>query len=613
MCGIFGTVSSSLIIDKLLSGLDLLQYRGYDSYGLAVLSNNTINVKKTIGDHRTIRENFSDIDFDGKVGIAHSRWATHGSVNIFNSHPHLSNNDFAIVHNGIIENHNQLKLLLKEKYNFVSETDSEVIAHLINHNYSTNKNLLDAVKLTVAELKGSFSFAVVSVHDPDCIIAATNTSSLVIGSSSEANYISSDKNALLPFVNQTCRLNDNVICLLSDSDISVYDFNLNKVDYRFDTNDMQNAVVSKNHEEFFMLKEIKEQPDIIRNIIKHSFTTEDNVLVPKPDVFDAKTYDLLSQVESIQVVACGTSYHAGSVASYWYEEYLGLPCAAHISSEFIYRKTICPKNCLFIVLSQSGETADTISALNIADKNNYLAKLAVCNNRDSSIAFKSDIFYPMHAGVEVSVASTKCFISQLVSLLSIMYTIAKIKNIQHPYFANFCSNVHKLPFYVESVLNKNKELQQIANMLIDKKSVIFSGRKEQYPIAMEGALKLKEISYIHAEAYPLGEFKHGSLALIEEGMVVIVSIANNNIQNKVFSNIQEILSRNGTVFLFHDSEVNISMQHKNLHLFALPASDDVMFCVTSTIPYQLLAFYVSRLKGFNPDKPRNLAKSVTVE
>ena len=356
-----------------------------------------------------------------------------------------------------------------------------------------------------------------------------------------------------------------------------------------------------------------EQPEVVRNSISGRIDFDHQIDQPKEDIFLAKNIALLSKVKSIKLVACGTSYHAALLASYWYEEHLGVSCSAHISSEFIYKKNVVPEDCLFISLSQSGETADTISAVDIANGANYLAVMTICNLEGSTIAAKSDMVYLMRAGVEVSVASTKAFVAQLVSLLTLMRFIAHVKKKDNIFFAKLASELKSLPHLIESTLAYSDDVFSIAKTLVNQKNIIFSGRKEQYPISMEAALKLKEISYINAESYPLGEFKHGSLALIEEGVHVVISISNNSIQDKVFSNIQEILSRNGTVLLFHDSAIDIKISHKNLKLFPFFVSSEILFPILSVVPFQLLACFVSEAKGFNPDKPRNLAKSVTVE
>lgn len=606
MCGIVAAAGSSDISQKLLAGLKRLEYRGYDSAGIALINDGHLEIKKAVGKVAILAEAAKNLQ--GNIGIAHTRWATHGRPSIANAHPHVSHHSLAVVHNGIIENYMALRAELSAAgYDFVSETDTEVIAHLIHRERLQGHALPDAVKAAVAQLQGSFSIAVLDLSQPNQIVAMRQASPLVIGLGLGENFLASDQLALLNETRKFIDLKEGELAEITVDAVKITDATGNIVEPNIYLSVVENAAVELGNYSHFMLKEIFEQPSAIKKTLEDHI--DGNKILSESLGIEAVT--ILSKVQQIQIVACGTSYHAGLVAKYYLEAYAKLPCAVEIASEFRYRETVTPPNTLFITISQSGETADTLAALQKAKSSSYLASLSICNVSESALTRESDFSFITRAGPEIGVASTKAFTTQLTALIFLTGVLAKLhKHLESE--ENFLNQLHELPKLAEKFLALNSSIAELAKTVVNKKSCLFLGRGSLYPIALEGALKLKEISYIHAEAYPAGELKHGPLALIDSELPVIALVAQNAFVDKVQANLQEVQARGGNLLIFADERVELD-NLANAKCLKLPAASELQTPILHTLPLQLFAYHVALLKGANIDQPRNLAKSVTVE
>lgn len=609
MCGIVGAVAQRDITEILLEGLRRLEYRGYDSAGLAVINNaGELKRIRRVGKVKILKDAVESQPLQGGTGIAHTRWATHGEPTEQNAHPHIS--DFiAIVHNGIIENYESLRQqLITKGYHFTSETDTEVIAHLIHNQLQQSGTLVDAVKKAVALLHGAYGMVIIDSRNPDVMVAARSGSPLVIGLGVGENFIASDPLALLPVTHRFIFLEEGDIAEISRRSISIFnEQGLPVIRDPIESN-VQYDAGDRGIYRHYMQKEIYQQPIAIKNTLEQRIH---NSHVDLSELGEEAEH-LLTQVEHIKIVACGTSYNAGLVSRYWFESLAGIPCDVEIASEFRYRKSVVPKNSLFITLSQSGETADTLSALRLAKNIGYLGSLAICNVASSTIVRESDIALMTNAGVEIGVASTKAFTTQLTVLLLLVVKLGRLNKMPIETEQEIVHALQALPNRIEHMLSLDKLIENLAEEFSEKNHALFLGRGNQYPIAMEAALKLKEISYIHAEAYAAGELKHGPLALIDANMPVIVIAPNNELLEKLKSNIEEVRARGGLLYVFADENSGITGEN-SLKIINLPYVETITAPIFYTIPLQLLAYYVALIKGTDVDQPRNLAKSVTVE
>ncbi len=611
MCGIVGAVASRNATGILLEGLKRLEYRGYDSAGMAVVAPNNTHIERLRrkGKVQELADAIDEVNFVGNVGIAHTRWATHGEPSERNAHPHLSKDHIAVVHNGIIENHDELREELQGLgYEFTSATDTEVIAHLVEHYLAEANDLLEAVRMAVGRFDGAFALGVLDSNSPDRIIAARSGSPLVIGAGIGENFIASDQLALLQVTDRFMFLEEGDFAEISRSRIKVVDRNgetaqrdVHQFDHHVDATD-------KGAYRHYMLKEIFEQPGVIAATLQGRIT-DTHVLEQS---LGAAATDILDRVKAVQIIACGTSYHAGLVAKYWIEELAGIPCRVEVASEFRYRKTIVLPDTLFLTISQSGETADTMAALRMAKESGYLASLAICNVASSTLVRESDLVFLTQAGPEIGVASTKAFTTQLVALLVITLMLARRNGLTQQRETEIVDALKGLPDVMSQALALDDEIKALSEQFADKHHSLFLGRGALYPIAMEGALKLKEISYIHAEAYPAGELKHGPLALVDREMPVITVAPNNELLDKLKSNLQEVRARGGVLYVFADAESAL-VADENTRIIQVPAIIDILEPILYTVPLQLLSYHVAVLKGTDVDQPRNLAKSVTVE
>lgn len=609
MCGIVGAVAQRDVAEILIEGLRRLEYRGYDSAGVAIIDGEQMNRIRRVGKVSELSRALEEAPLSGGTGIAHTRWATHGQPNEVNAHPHVSGENIAVVHNGIIENHARLrKELEQEGFNFVSETDTEVIAHLIEKELGASDSLLQAVQRARKQLVGAYGTVVMDKRDPSRLVVARSGSPLVIGLGIGENFIASDQLALLPVTQQFIFLEEGDVAEITRRSVHIVDADDQDVERVSQTSDIKHDAGDKGPFKHFMLKEIHEQPDAIINTLEGRITETDVVT----EAFGAGSNDILAGVENVQIVACGTSYHAGLVARYWFEEVAGVPCQVEIASEFRYRKSVVAKNALFVTISQSGETADTLAALRLAKSLGYASTLAICNVPGSSLVRESDLAYMMRAGAEIGVASTKAFTVQLIGLMLLVLSIAKHRNVDQATITRVVQGLRGLPGQLVQALTLAGTIEDLAEDFADKHHALFLGRSTQYPIAMEGALKLKEISYIHAEAYAAGELKHGPLALIDSDMPVIVVAPNNDLLEKLHSNMEEVRARGGQLYVFADKNADFTAG-EGLKLIELEPIDDLLAPVLYTVPLQLLSYYVAIIKGTDVDQPRNLAKSVTVE
>lgn len=610
MCGIVGAVAQRDVAEILINGLHRLEYRGYDSAGVAVINKqNELQRIRCLGKVKALDEAVSEKPLIGGTGIAHTRWATHGEPSETNAHPH-SSGTFAVVHNGIIENHEELRELLKSRgYVFLSQTDTEVIAHLVEWEMRSTDSLLEAVQKSVKQLTGAYGMVVMDSRHPEHLVAARSGSPLVIGLGIGENFLASDQLALLSVTRRFIFLEEGDIAEITRRTVDIYDTHGNKAKREIHESNLENDAAEKGKFRHFMQKEIYEQPTALINTMEGRINHE-NVIV---DSIGNGAKGILEKVEHIQIVACGTSYNAGMVARYWFESLAGVSCDVEIASEFRYRKFVTRPNSLLITLSQSGETADTLAALRLAKEKGYMAALTICNVAGSSLVRESDLAFMTRAGVEVGVASTKAFTTQLAALLMLVTALGKVKgHISVEKEREIIKAMQSLPAEIEKALAFDTEIEALAEDFAEKHHALFLGRGAFYPIAVEASLKLKEISYIHAEAYAAGELKHGPLALIDADMPVIVVVPNNELLEKVKSNIEEVRARGGQLYVFADKEAGFTPSER-MKMITMPKVNDIVAPIFYTIPMQLLSYYVALIKGTDVDQPRNLAKSVTVE
>jgi glucosamine--fructose-6-phosphate aminotransferase (isomerizing) len=608
MCGIVGAIAERNVVPVLMEGLRRLEYRGYDSAGLAIrTSADRLQRIRSVGKVAELQHMLDQATVEGPLGIAHTRWATHGMPAERNAHPHMSGEQVAIVHNGIIENHAELRADLQEKgFTFSSDTDTEVIAHLLAGLLNEGKDICDATREAITRLVGAYALAVISPDDPDRLVVTRAGSPLVIGLGVGENFIASDVFALLPVTQRFMFLEEGDLAEIRRDGVRVFDAEGNAVEREVRTSQLSAANAEKGPYRHYMLKEIFEQPAVIAETLEGRIH-KGRLL---EESFGHVAKELFDRTESVQIIACGTSYHAGMVARYWLEE-VGVPCRIEVASEFRYRKTVVQPGTLFVTISQSGETADTLAALRAAKRAGYIGSLVVCNVPESSLVRESDVALMTRAGPEIGVASTKAFTTQLVALRLLTLALARRRGFTPQQEQEWVEELQALPRQVEVVLKLSEAIEEMAQAFADKHNALFLGRGTFYPVALEGALKLKEISYIHAEAYPAGELKHGPLALVDERMPVVCALPDDPLLEKVLSNLQEVRARGGELFLFSDKKVRIALDHyQNLTLDDIcPGTAPIVY----TIPLQLLSYHVAVLKGTDVDQPRNLAKSVTVE
>ena len=607
MCGIVAAVSKSNISNVLVEGLKHLEYRGYDSSGIAFIKNNNIKSYKKEGKVSELAKSL-DQKLNATIGIAHTRWATHGKPLEKNAHPHISEDNIAIVHNGIIENYKEIQNKFLQDTVLQSDTDSEILAHLINY-YVKKNNFLDSVLLALKEVKGSYAIAVIDKNNPDKIIVARNGSPLLIGLGDEANYIASDVQALIEHTNRFIYLEDGDLAVITKEKVKIFDQNQHEVLREIKQSSLSLNSNSKDGYEHFMLKEIFEQPQAVRATIQDRII---NNTVPK-EILGPNASKYLSKFKVVQIIACGTSYNAALVAKHWLERLAGIPCHAEIASEFRYRRHAVQRDTLLVCISQSGETADTLSALRgIKAEDYYVGTIAVCNVPESSLARECDSTLLTQAGPEIGVASTKAFTTQLAALMLLVIVLGKRFEITKELEGSLCNQLKTLPEKIKSTLALDGKIAELAKQFSDKKHALFLGRGSHFPIAREGALKLKEISYIHAEAYPAGELKHGPLAIVDENMPVVAVAPNNIVLEKLKSNLEEVKARGGKLYIFADKKSELQNDEIS-QVFEIDAPMNPVSPILFTIPLQLLAYHCAIIKGTNVDMPRNLAKSVTVE
>jgi len=610
MCGIVGAVAQRDIAEILLEGLRRLEYRGYDSAGLAVVTaeGQTTRLRR-VGKVQKLAEAAETTPLTGGTGIAHTRWATHGEPSEANAHPHISEH-IVVVHNGIIENYEPLRAQLQALgYRFASETDTEVVAHLVHwEQKQKGGSLREVVQRVIPQLRGAYGMVIMDSRDPAVLVAARSGSPLVIGQGVGENFIASDQLALLPVTRRFIYLEEGDIAEISRRDVVIFDRLGERVQRSEIESNVQYDAGDKGPYRHYMQKEIYEQPMAIKNTLAGRFSHgEIDLSELGPDA-----NALLAQVEHIQIVACGTSYNSGMVSRYWFEALANVPCDVEIASEFRYRKSAVRKNSLMITLSQSGETADTLAALRLSKELGYLGSLAICNVGGSSLVRESDLALMTKAGTEIGVASTKAFTTQLTVLLMLVAKIGRLKGMDAQVEHDIVQGLQALPSRIEQMLSQDKQIEALAEEFSDKQHALFLGRGDQYPIAMEGALKLKEISYIHAEAYAAGELKHGPLALIDADMPVIVVAPNNELLEKLKSNIEEVRARGGLLYVFADRDAGFAAS-EGMRIIPLPHVEEMIAPIFYTVPLQLLSYHVALIKGTDVDQPRNLAKSVTVE
>lgn len=609
MCGIVAGVAQRNVVPILIEGLKRLEYRGYDSAGLAVINQQQIFRKRELGKVKGLEALLAADPIEGTLGIAHTRWATHGKPSTRNAHPHISIDQVAVVHNGIIENHEQLRSALKlDGYEFTSETDTEVIVHKIAEQLKTSPDLYSAVKATIATLHGAYALGVISTDEPDTLIACRKGSPLVIGVGIGEYFIASDIAALLPVTQRFIFLKEGDIAILKINSLQIYDEQGQPVERAITESQLKADAVDKGQYRHYMLKEIYEQPWAVSETLEGRFI--DQRL--QETSFGHNATEVFDQIKSVLILACGTSYHAGLVARYWFEELARVPCSIEVASEFRYRNPVIAADTLVVTISQSGETADTLAALLEAKRLGVKHSLVVCNAPESSLVRESDLVLMTRAGPEIGVASTKAFTTQLVALLMLVMAIGRRFALSEPLEQQIVSELFSLPGNIEKTLQLDPAIETLSQRFADKHNALFLGRGTHYPIAMEGALKLKEISYIHAEAYPAGELKHGPLALIDAEMPVVTVAPNNSLLEKLKSNIQEVSARGGQLIVFMDQSLAES-DDENVWIEKMPSVNEIISPIIYTIPLQLLSYHVAVLKGTDVDQPRNLAKSVTVE
>ncbi|QFY89408.1 glutamine--fructose-6-phosphate transaminase (isomerizing) [Magnetovirga frankeli] len=611
MCGIVGGIAQRDLREILIEGLRRLEYRGYDSAGLVLIQpDQRLQRCRRLGKVQALAEAVAAEGLSGSLGLAHTRWATHGAPSEQNAHPHLSGDQVALVHNGIIENYQELRSAQRAAgHSFSSETDTEVIVHAIADQMDQGHDLLQALQGTLGQLKGAYALGVICQAEPERLVAARHGSPLVIGLGFGEHFIASDMAALLPVTQRFIILEEGDIAELSRDGVKVYDAELRPVERPVHESRLSADAVERGEYRHFMLKEIHEQPRALADTLEGRLSA-DCLLI---SAFGYAAEELLGRVRAVQIVACGTSYHAGLTARYWIERYCGLPCSVEVASEFRYRQPVVLADCLFVSISQSGETADTLAALRQAKQLGYVASLAICNVAESALVRESDLVLLTHAGPEIGVASTKAFTTQLAALLLLLGALGRSRGLIGCDEIELVAQLRSLPGLCERILQLDEPIRALAEAFVDKQHALFLGRGSLYPIALEGSLKLKEISYIHAEAYPAGELKHGPLALIDEDMPVVAVAPNNALLDKLKANLEEVRARGGQLYVFADEAVCLSETGEGYTVLALPHSAQLVAPIAYTLPLQLLAYHVAVLKGTDVDQPRNLAKSVTVE
>ncbi len=615
MCGIVGAVAQRDVSAILLEGLKRLEYRGYDSAGMAVLDRHSgeIGCTRRPGKVAELEKALIESPLAGHIGIAHTRWATHGKPEMRNAHPHMASDRVAVVHNGIIENYEALKAQLQaEGCEFFSDTDTEVIAHLVYRQLNNGSDFPTAVFDTIAQLDGAYALAIMDRDDPERLMAARMGSPLVIGVGIGENFIASDPLAMLQVTDQFIYLDEGQLAEVFQNHVQVFDAERQPVPHQVLRFEHGHDATDKGPYRHYMMKEIFEQPDVVRAVLEGRIGSS-RVL---EQAFGAAAAAVFDQVKAVQIIACGTSFHAGLVAKYWIEELVGIPCQVEVASEYRYRKTVALPGSLFITISQSGETADTLAALreakSLSREQGFLSCLSICNVPGSSLVRESDLVLMTMAGPEIGVASTKAFTSQLVALLLTTLVLARRTGLDPAIEAQLVGELRALPELLERALQLDGPIQTLSEQFADKQHSLFLGRGAMYPVAMEGALKLKEISYIHAEAYPAGELKHGPLALVDRDMPVIVVAPNNSMLEKLKANMQEVRARGGELYVFADEAAHLD-NGEGVQTLELPHTHSLLEPLLYTIPLQLLSYHVAVLKGTDVDQPRNLAKSVTVE
>jgi glucosamine--fructose-6-phosphate aminotransferase (isomerizing) len=610
MCGIVGAIAERNIVPVLAEGLRRLEYRGYDSAGLAVLQDSgELGLRRTVGKVADLEQKLEQEPLSGRLGVAHTRWATHGGVTEANAHPHLSGDRVAVIHNGIIENFAEIRDELTEKgYEFQSETDTEVAAHLIHEHLSQGFELVEAVRLAVQRFVGAYALLVFDAEDPDRIVVTRVASPLVIGLGLGENFVASGVPALLPVTQRFIYLEEGDLAEIRRDEVRISDSRGQPVEREVHETAMSSDSVEKGPYRHFMLKEIFDQPAAIGDTL-YGRIAQDRVL---PQSLGPGAEELLGSISNVHIVACGTSFHAGLVGRYWIESLAGLPAQVEIASEYRYSKFVVPPDTLFVTLSQSGETADTLEALRLAKKSGYAGTLTICNSAHSSMVRESDLVMMTLAGPEIGVASTKAFTTQLLSVLLVTLMLARQRGLSAEKEEEFVRHLVHSAAAIEEALAMNDVLKLLAEDFAEKENCLFLGRGPMWPIAMEGALKLKEISYIHAEAYAAGELKHGPLALIDEDMPVVVVAPNNELLEKLKSNMQVVRARGGQLYVFADAATGIESE-PGMTVISMPHADRLIAPIVYTVPLQLLSYHVAVLKGTDVDQPRNLAKSVTVE
>ena len=610
MCGIVGAVAERNVVPILMEGLRRLEYRGYDSAGIAILDDSGVNRERRVGKVGELQSALDESPLRGVIGISHTRWATHGVPNETNAHPHMSGDTIAIVHNSIIENHNELRENLKDNgYEFVTDTDTEVVAHRIAQHLAESGDLAEAVKQTVSELEGAYALVVMSRDDPGKLVLARQGCPVVIGLGIDENFVASDVAALLPVTRKFMFLDEGDVALVERTNVTIWDAAGDQADRPVKESELTADAAERGEFRHYMQKEIHEQAQAVARTLAERIANG-RVL---DAAFGPHANDALDQTKGVHIVACGTSYHAGLVARYWIEDLCRLPCTVEIASEYRYRRPVVPEGTLYVSISQSGETADTLAALRAAKESGYVSTLTICNVPESSMVRESDLVMMTHAGPEIGVASTKAFTTQLAAFALLTIALARRGGLEERQERALVAQLGDLPGLIEEVLALDETIEALAQQFVDKHHALFLGRGIQNPVAMEGALKLKEISYIHAEAYAAGELKHGPLALVDEDMPVVAIAPDDELLEKLKSNLHEVSARGGQLYVFADPRVQFGDRH-GIHTTQMPAMiEDFQAPILYTIPLQLLAYHVAVLKGTDVDQPRNLAKSVTVE
>ncbi len=610
MCGIVAASAHRDVRDILMSGLHALEYRGYDSAGIAMQVNGSVQRQRTMGKVNDLEAVLEQHPISGVCGIAHTRWATHGVPSDRNAHPMAAGDQVALVHNGIIENHDELRReLLACGREFTSETDTEVMVHLVAQIMDDGNDLFKAVQQAVRRLRGAYGIAVVCASEPGVVVGARKGSPMVLGVGDEENFLASDIYPLLPVTNRFVFLEEGDVVRLDTGGYEVRDASGKAVQHPVKVPEVTVDAVQLGDYEHYMLKEIFEQPQAVAETLEGRISTK-RVL---PNIFGVGSEEQLKQVKNVHIVACGTSYHAGAVARYQLEQLAGIPCTAEVASEYRYRNPVVPENTLFVCVSQSGETADTLAALRHAKESGYITTLAICNVAESSVVREADLVLMTRAGPEIGVASTKAFTTQLVSLQLLVLELARLNGADEEKYQGYVSDLNHLPDLLNQALDLDPDFAELSKFFVDKQHALFLGRGSHYPIAMEGALKLKEISYIHAEAYPAGELKHGPLALVDNDIPVVAVAPNNKLLEKLVSNIEEVHARGGELYVIADNGAESSFSERHGKILKLDTGGPFLAPVVLTIPLQLLAYHVGVARGTDVDQPRNLAKSVTVE